>query len=50
MAVGLSVECSLARPYGPGRCCMPPKHTRAFEFLSHIQQVDPHTDMTVIHI
>jgi len=50
MAVGLSVYFSLARPYGPGRCCMPPKHTRAFELSSHIQQVDPDTDITVTHI
>jgi hypothetical protein len=50
MAVGLSVDFSLARPYGPGRCCMPPKHMRAFEFSSQYQQVDPDTDMTVIHI
>ena len=41
MAVGLSVELFVARPYGLGRCYMPPRHKRAFELSSHIQQVDP---------
>lgn len=41
MAVGLSVVLFCVRPYGPGRCCMPPKHKRAFELSSQIQQVDP---------
>ncbi len=41
MAVGVSIDLVFARPYGPGRCCMPPKHKRAFELSSHIRQVDP---------
>lgn len=41
MAVGLLVELFVARPYGPGRCHMPPQHKRAFELSSRIQQVDP---------
>jgi len=40
MAVGVSIDFLFARPYGPGRCCMPPKHMRAFELSSHLQQVD----------
>jgi len=47
MAVGLSVSFFFARPYGPGKCCMPPKHMSAFEPSSLIRQVDPDTDMTV---
>ena len=50
MAVGFSVIFFLARPYGPGKCSMPPKHMSAFEPSLFIQQAEPDVYKTVIHI
>ena len=50
MAVGLSVELFVVRPYGPGRGYMPPQHKRAFELSSRHPTGGPDIGVTVPHI